>query len=145
METINNTSRKTRMINGRFVVGGFVALHGVMNAMLLGTPTVDGSAGNFLTSSGRSWFLNPLGISGLSAEMVGAALALIAAIGFIAGAFAYLGRLNVDARPLFLASSVASLAMLIMFWNDWMVAGALINIVIIGLCLVRNDAFFAEA
>jgi hypothetical protein len=145
METINNTSMKTRMINGRFVVGGFLALHGVMNAMLLRTPTIDGNAGNFLTNGGRSWLLNPMGISGQSAEMIGAALALIAAIGFIAGALAYIGRLNLNAAPVLLCSAIVSLATLILFWNDWMIAGALINVVIIVLCLVRKGAFFAEA
>jgi hypothetical protein len=145
METINTHKQKTRMMSGRFAVGGFLALHGAMNAFLLATPTIDGSAGNFLTNGGRSWLLNPVGISGQGAEMIAAALAIFAALGFIVGALAYLGTLRFNARPVLLAAAVASLTMLVLFWNDWMIAGAIINIAVIVLCSVRGGAFFAEA
>jgi hypothetical protein len=146
METVNRSNEcKMRMINRRFVVGGFLALHGAMNALLLATPTVDGSAGNYLTNGGRSWILNPLGISGLNAESFGAFLAISAALCFMLGAAAYLGYTGLQPRPLLLVAAICSLTTLFLFWNEWDIVGALINVVVIALCLVRHGAFFEVA
>jgi hypothetical protein len=109
----------------RTVVGGFIAAHGAMHALLLSTPRPDGGVGNFVTRGGEI----PIGEHGLQAgtvEVLGAALVIIAAAGLVLSALLYLREARTWERCL-MTSSAMSMATLVLFWNDWMIMGPVIS------------------
>lgn len=134
MEQNFTIRRETRSIASRNIVGGFIAAHGAMHAMLLNTPRPDGGVGNFVTRSGNIGLLGPLGLGTSAVEMLGAALMLITAAGLLASAVLYLRR-RAGWESCLLASSVLSIASLLLFWNDWMVMGPIIDLGLMALAL----------
>ncbi|MHC1680454.1 MAG: hypothetical protein AB9860_04280 [Methanomassiliicoccales archaeon] len=120
------------------LTGMFMMAHGVMHAFLLNTPRVDGGPGNFITQNGTSWLFSGLGLEASSIEVIGNALVLLSALGWIASSLGYFNVIKkVSWRNVALASSVLSLFTIAAFWNQWMVAGLVIDVVAI-LFLIRG-------
>ncbi len=131
---LSNGDARTKKLTGMFMMA-----HGVMHAFLLNTPRVDGGPGNFITQNGTSWLLSGLGPQASSIEVIGNALVLLSAFGWIAASPLSLGMIKkVSWRSVALVSSVLSLFTIVTFWNDWMVAGAVIDAVAM-LFLLRGS------
>lgn len=121
------------------MTGMFMMAHGVMHAFLLNTPRIDGGPGNFITQNGTSWLFGGLGLEGASIEVIGNALVLLSALGWITASLGFFGMIKkVSWRTVALASSVLSLFTIAAFWNGWMVAGTLIDAVAI-MALLRGS------
>ncbi|MHC1709670.1 MAG: hypothetical protein AB9819_04620 [Methanomassiliicoccales archaeon] len=114
------------------LTGMIMMAHGVMHAFLLNTPRVDGGPGNFVTQDGTSWLFSGLGLEASSIEVVGSALVLLSALGWITASLGYFNVIKkVSWKNVALASSVLSLFTIVAFWNQWMVAGLVIDVVAI--------------
>jgi hypothetical protein len=124
----NVTLHKEKSLLGRrSIIGGFIAAHGIMHAMLLSIPRPDGGVGNFITRGGEMPMLNSIGLGGAAAETVGAVLMLITTAGFLISALMYL-RQRRGWDNWLVASSSISIASLLLFWNDWMIMGPIIGL-----------------
>jgi len=121
------------------LTGTFMMAHGVMHALLLNTPRTDGGPGNFITQNGTSWLFGGLGMEASSIEVIGTALVLLSAVGWMAASLGFFGFIKrLPWRTVALASSVLSLFTIAAFWNDWMVAGPVIDLVAI-LALIQGS------
>jgi|GEM_PF-7019529 len=137
--------RRAGLLRSSVFAGGFLAAHGAIHALLLNAPRPDGGAGNFLTRAGESALLGPLGMGDAGVEVLGTALALIAAAGFVLSGLAILGGVRVpQRRAVLLGSAAASLLMTALFWNDWMVAAPVIDLAIVA-ALLRTAPSAMEA
>ncbi|MBI0582941.1 MAG: hypothetical protein ISF22_01805 [Methanomassiliicoccus sp.] len=133
MQNIDGHKRR-RTIGRESVIGGLIAAHGVMHAVLLSTPRPDGGAGNFVTRGGEVPLLSSLGLGGAGVEALGSALMLITAAGLLLSAFMYLRQVRGWERCL-MASSTLSVVSLLLFWNSWMIMGPVISVGLMALAL----------
>jgi ABC-type Na+ efflux pump permease subunit len=143
MEQNITLNRNRNILGRRNIIGAFIAAHGAMHAMLLSSPRPEGGVGNFVTRGGDIPALNSLGLDAAGAEVLGAALVLIAAAGLLASALMYY-RGTAAWRKVLLASSAVSLVTLLVFWNDWMVMGPVIDLGLVALAY-RSLSQNAEA
>ena len=141
MEQNITMHKRSNLLGRRNLLGGFIAAHGVMHAVLLNTPRPEGGVGNFVTRGGEMPLLNSLGLGASSVEALGAALMLAAAAGMLLAALMY-ARQSRSWRSALMAASVLSIASLLLFWNDWMVMGPVIGL---GLMAMALRSRFAEA
>lgn len=141
MEQNITMHKRSNLLGGHNVLGGFIAAHGVMHAMLLNTPRPEGGVGNFVTRGGEIPLLNALGLGASAVEIVGAALMLAAAAGLLLAALMFVRRSRGWEGAL-MASSALSIAFLLLFWNDWMIMGPVIGL---GLMVLALRSRFAEA
>ena len=126
--------KRSNLLGRRNVLGGFIAAHGAMHAMLLNTPRPEGGVGNFVTRGGEIPMLNALGLGAPAVEMIGAALMLAAAGGLLLTAL-MLVRRSRGWESALMVSSAFSIASLLLFWNDWMVMGPVIGLGLMALAL----------
>lgn len=111
------------------MTGLFMMTHGAMHAFLLTTPAIGGRTGNFITQNGTSWLFGGLGQEASVIDVIGCALVLIAALGWMAASVALLsGNGRMLWRELTLFSSALSIFTIVAFWNDWMVAAPVIDV-----------------
>lgn len=141
MEQNITMHKGSNLLGRRNVLGGFIAAHGVMHAMLLNTPRPESGVGNFVTRGGEIPLLNALGLGASAVEFVGAALMLAAAAGLLLAALMFVRRSRGWEGAL-MASSALSIASLLLFWNDWMIMGPVIGL---GLMVLALRSRFAEA
>jgi hypothetical protein len=134
MEQNFTIRRESGSLARRNIVGGFIAAHGAMHAMLLNTPRPDGGAGNFVTRGGDIGLLGSLGMGAPAVETLGAALLLIAAASLLVSAARYL-RQRAGWESWLMGSSALSIASLLLFWNDWMIMGPIIDLGLMALAL----------
>lgn len=119
--------KQGNLLGRRNIMGGFIAAHGFMHALMLNTPRPEGGAGNFVTRGGDIPLLNSLGLGTAGVEAFGAALMLIAAAGLLLAAVMYV-RQHRGWENWLMASSTLSIASLLLFWNDWMIMGPVIGL-----------------
>lgn len=122
------------MLSRRNIIGAFIAAHGTMHAMLLNTPRPDGGAGNFVTHGGDISMLGSLGLGASAVETLGAALMLITAAGLLVSAAMYL-RQRAGWESWLIGSSALSIVSLLLFWNDWVVMGPIIDLGLMAFAL----------
>lgn len=137
MMTCINTMNANGTQYGRIGVlaGLFMLAHGVMHIMLLGTPTIDGMPGNFLTQNGTSWLFEGMGLGAPVIDGIGTILAIASGLSWSLAGLGFLGALKVSWTRMMALGGLLSLFTLSVFWNDWMVAGPVIDIVALGLLL----------
>lgn len=137
----NFTMHKRSNLSGRrSVLGGFIAAHGLMHAVLLNAPRPEGGAGNFVTRGGEIPLLNSFGLGASSVEAIGGALMLVSAVGLLLAALMY-ARQSKGWDIALMASSALSVASLLLLWNDWMVMGPIIGL---GLMVLAIHSRLAE-
>jgi hypothetical protein len=87
----------------------------------------------------RSWMLGPLGLDPALSRAAGIALLAVLALGYSAAALAVLGALPATAfGPGVVVGSVASLALLAVFFHPWLVLGVAIDLVLLWAVLVAR-------
>lgn len=130
----NITIKKGHLFGRSNFIGGFIAAHGAVHAMLLNTPRPDGGAGNFVTRGGDVPMLGSLGLGSGAVEIIGAALMLITTAAFLISAFMYL-RDRRGWENWLITSSALSMVSVFLFWNDWMVMAPIIGVGLAALAL----------
>lgn len=87
----------------------------------------------------RSWVLGPLGLDPTLARGAGIVLVVVLALGYATAALAVLGALPAATfAPGVVVGSVASLALLLVFFHPWLVLGVAIDLVLLWAVLVAR-------
>lgn len=122
------------------VVALFLAAHGLVHASYAQTPKPaagNGPAWPFYLD--HSWLLTPLGLDAGATRAVGLLLIAVVVAGY---AVAALGVLGIAPGPSFVpavvGASVASAALLALFFTPWIVLGFAIDAALVGAVLVAN-------
>lgn len=118
----------------------FLIAHGLVHAGLAAAPIPndpDAKPGAFFTAMERSWLLPRFGLSISTVQWVGIILVALSTLGFVLAGLGGLGVPGLDTvwRTVAVVSAGISLLLLILFWHTWLIAGVLIDIVILVLLL----------
>jgi hypothetical protein len=133
MEQNISLNKNRHMFGRRNIAGAFIAAHGAMHAILLSLPRMAGGAGNYLTNGGDIPVLSSIGLDASGVELLGAVLVLTVAAGLLVGALLYLRGRGTAWEFVLSASAVLSIVTLLIFWNEWMVMGPIIDLGILAL------------
>jgi hypothetical protein len=89
---------------------------------------------------GHSWLLSPLGVPGGMVKGIGTLLAIVTVAGFTVSGLGWLGVpvLKTWWVPATIVSSIASLLLLLLYWNTMLVLGIVIDAVILYLAVIKN-------
>lgn len=113
----------------------FIILHGVTHAILAVVPRPEDPDAGFATfySGPGSWLLSRLGFTESTARTTAILLSVIATLGFAAAGLALLGVLFPASwwRALASAAAVASLVIVISFWDRKLIVGLLIDVAVL--------------
>jgi len=116
-----------------WLVALFLLAHGLIHASYVSPrppATTGGPAWPFELT--RSWILSPLGLDGDTGRIVGIVLVAITVVGFGLAALAAFGIAEQTMFvPAVVAGSVASLALLVLFFHPWLVIGIGIDLVLL--------------
>jgi hypothetical protein len=115
----------------KFVFGLFLAAHGLIHlGYVAPAPT---SAPNYPFNLSESWLITTVGLDGSTVRMVGIALSVLIAVGFALSGLAAGGIVVPQGwgLPLTVASAIASLLLLLIFWHTWLVLGVAIDIALL--------------
>jgi hypothetical protein len=116
----------------RVFVGLFVMLHGLVLPVMAVVPAPDADPpvmGGFWT---KSWLLG----SGPAVKTAIYAASALSALVLIAAGLSVLGVLpEAWSRGLWIGGAALSLLAILVFWNNWLVVGVIINLVMIGIAL----------
>lgn len=106
--------------------GLFLFFHGLIHAGYL-APKPDDANYPFVLDG---WFFS---LIGESAKIVGGLLAVVAMLSFVLAGLAVIGVPGLDGvgRSAVATGSVASLALLLLFWHNWLVLGIVIDVVLL--------------
>ena len=124
----------------RLALAGFVLAHAAIHLGFVSPRPPDagttGPAWPF--DLGRSWILSPLGVDPGIVRLLG--LALVGAIvgGFALGALAAIGVAPAVWTPGVVTGTVASTALLILFFHPWLVLGLAIDAALLWLTLAHQ-------
>ena len=116
----------------------FLLAHAAIHASYI-SPRPPATAGgpSWPFELGRSWLLSPLGLSADMTRLVGIGLLALLVIGFGIAALATFGIVPMTLWPGAVAlGSVTSIAMLVLFFHPWLVAGVGIDLVLLWAALV---------
>ena len=111
------------------VVAAFLVGHGLVHATFLSprpAPSPSGPQWPFDLAS--SWLLSPLGVGGGALRLLGTGLIALVVVGYVAAALATIGVAPAAFFvPAVAVASVASIALLAVFFNSWLVLGFAID------------------
>jgi len=110
----------------RSLVGLFFIAHGLVHLAVWFTP----SKGEGPFDPSHSWLMSLLGVENTTPRTIAIALAVIAAVGFAAAGFGWLGAQE-WAKPIAVWSALASLVLIVLYFNLWLSFAVLINLAII--------------
>lgn len=88
----------------------------------------------------KSWALSPMGINSEVLKIIGIILTLAATIGFVLSGLGWLGVpfLKSIWVPVTVFSSIVSIVLIVLFWNNWFIMGPLIDLVILYFIYFTN-------
>lgn len=115
------------------IIAIFLMLHGLVHAILAMAPEPNAPEARFGEFFSRSWLLDRLGLPETAGRPLAFVLAAMTTIGFIGTGLALLDFLvPFDWWPtLAIVSAAISLALLIIFWNLYVIVGVAIDLVIL--------------
>lgn len=126
----------------RLLIAAFLLAHATVHAAFLSPRpplTAGGPAWPF--ELGRSWILGRLGIDPGLARILGVALIALTFAGFAVGALAALGPVPAGLfPPAIVIGSVASMAVLALFFQPWLALGVAIDLAVLWVVLVAHPA-----
>lgn len=125
----------TRLLLAAFLIG-----HGAIHGGFI-SPRPPATAGGpaWPFELGRSWVLTPAGLESSQAHLVGASLVAVVTGAFLLAAIASLGLLPGGAWVASIAiGSIASLALLVLFFHPWLLLGVVIDLALLWLALYQN-------
>lgn len=126
----------------RLLVAGFLVAHGAIHAAFV-APRPPATAGGptWPFELGRSWALGPLGMDPGLGRTLGLALVAVTIGGFALAAVAALGLAPAGVWTAGIAvGAVASIALLALFFDPWLVLGIGIDLVLLWAVLVAHWA-----
>jgi hypothetical protein len=131
---------------GRWVLGGFLVAHGLIHSMFVlpapATAAADGTAWPFDMS--QSWLVTGAGLDPGPVRLVGAALVVVVAVGFLLAGLATVGVVVPSGWwPFLVAGSAAtSVLLLALFFSPTLILGVAIDAVLawVVLALVWSPA-----
>jgi hypothetical protein len=114
--------------------------HGLVHAFfLIPQPPEKPGSPAWPFSLDRSWVLAPLGVGARTARIIGIALLVVLVAGYGVGAVALVDWLPAGVfAPAITVGSVASLAMLALFFHPWLGLGFAIDIVLLWAVLANG-------
>jgi hypothetical protein len=125
----------------KFLIVGFLLLHtAIHTSFLSAAPAVAAGGPQWPFDLGRSWLLSPVGVDSSVLRIVG--LALVAAIvgGYALAVLASVVTLPGDLLSIGIAlGSVASLALLAIFFSPWFVLGFVIDLGLLWAVMTRSS------
>ncbi|MGZ8528025.1 MAG: hypothetical protein ACXWWR_04450 [Candidatus Limnocylindrales bacterium] len=122
----------------RLLLAAFLVAHvAILAGFLSPRPAVTAGAPAWPFDLARSWILTPVGVSADVTRLIGMALFAATLAAFALAAVATLGLLPAGMWPATVAvGAVASLAMLVLFFQPWLVLGVAIDAVLLWAALV---------
>ena len=118
----------------------FLLAHALIHASYLSPrppATAGGPAWPFELT--RSWILSPLGLDGDPGRILGIALIAIIIVAFGLAALATFGvAAQATFAPAIVAGSIASIALLVLFFHPWLVLGIAIDVALLWAVLVAR-------
>lgn len=122
----------------RLLVAAFLVAHAAIHAGFLSPrPAEVAGAPTWPFDLGRSWVLTPIGVQAEALRPVGMALFVVTLGGFALGAVATLGLLPATVwSAAVMVGAVASMALLVLFFQPWLVLGVVIDAVVLWTVLV---------
>lgn len=108
----------------------FLIAHGLIH---LGYLTPAPADPKYPFSLSRSWVAAALGMNAYAVRLLGTALGITAALGFVLTGLAVANVVVPLAwyLPLIVVASTASLVLLSIFWHNWLVLGVVIDVVLL--------------
>jgi hypothetical protein len=126
----------------RLLIAIFLVAHGAVHALYFAPPppaTAGGPTWPF--ELGRSWILGPLGVNNEIGRVLGIALIALTIAGFALAGLAALGIAPGAIWPAAVTiGAVASLALLGVFFDPWLLLGVAIDVGLVWLVLVADWA-----
>jgi hypothetical protein len=126
----------------RLLIAAFLVGHAAVHSAFVSPRpplTTDGPAWPF--ELGRSWILGPIGIDPELGRYLGIALVVVVFCGFALAALAALGIAPGAVWPATVViGSLASIALLVLFFHPWLVLGVGIDVVLLWAVLVASWA-----
>ena len=112
----------------QFLLGLFFLFHGLIHSAYLAQKPNDPS---YPFDFSKGWFYDAVGHS--SAVATGATLAAITIGAFCLAALGAWGMSAFDtlARPAVIVGAISSLLLLVLFWQNWLIAGVVIDLVLL--------------
>ncbi len=122
----------------RLVIAGLLLAHGAIHAGFVSKrPPQKPGAPPWPFDLGRSWLLTRLGAPAGTVRLLGLALVAATIGGFALAALATLGLLPADAwGPTVVVGSSTSLALLLIGFHPWLIAGVAIDLLLLWVALV---------
>jgi hypothetical protein len=118
--------------------GLLLAHAGIHASFLAPRPPAQPGAPAWPFDATRSWLLSPLGINARTLRILGLALVGLTLAGYALAALGVVGLLPAAVTaPSVMVASLASLALLGVFFHPWLVVGVLIDIVLVWVALTR--------
>jgi hypothetical protein len=118
----------------------FLLAHALIHASYLSPrppATAGGPAWPFELT--RSWILSPLGLDGDPGRLLGIALIAVTLVAFAVAALAVIGIAGQGLFvPAVVAGSIASIALLALFFHPWLVLGIAIDVALLWAVLVAR-------
>ena len=117
----------------KLLIAGLLAAHGLIHAGFVSArPAATAGGPPWPFELARSWVLTPLGVPTDAIRIVGVGLALASIVAFALAGLVVVGILPAALWPaLAAAGSVASLAVLLVFFHPWLILGVAIDLVVI--------------
>lgn len=114
----------------------FLILHGLIHLGYLAPAPADP---NMPFTLNRSWLLSAFGVPDRRAHSIGVGLSIVSTVGFL---LAGLATLNIIVPqmlwlPLTITAAGASLTLLTLYWDSWLVLGVTIDLILIFALLLQ--------
>ncbi len=121
----------------KLLLAAFLLMHGLIHALFLApAPAATAGGPSWPFEISRSWVLTPLGLDPGVIRMIGLALFAATVAGFAVAAVATLGALPAGLWVGgVVLGSIASLALLGLFFQPWLVLGVAIDVVLLAVVL----------
>lgn len=129
------------MTIGRWVLGGFLLAHGLIHVLFFvpAPATTAGTAGGaeWPFDMTRSWLVTSAGLDLGPVRLLGAALVVVVAVGFLLAVLATVGVVVPSGwwQVLVVGSAAASVVLLALFFNPQLVLGVAIDAVLVWVVL----------
>jgi hypothetical protein len=118
----------------------FLVAHGLIHASFVSpAPPATTGGPQWPFDLTRSWALSPLGLDAAVTRVVGLALVTVVVAGYAAAASSYVGVTpGAWFAPAVVAASLASLALLGLFFHPWLVLGLAIDALLLWAVLLNG-------
>lgn len=111
------------------IVAAFLVAHGLVHAcFVIPRPPATAGGPQWPFDLATSWLLSPIGLGDSSLRLIGIVLLAVIVLGYVITALATLGVAPASLfGPGIVVASVASIAMLVVFFHPWLVLGLAID------------------